>query len=155
LQDRVAGLLVLLYAQPVSSISRTTIDQIDTTTKGTTLALGRTPIRLPEPLDHLVTDLAEQRRGFALLNRDRPSHWLFPGGIPGQPLSAQQLGHRLRRTLGIRLLGGRTAALLDLSTQLPTSLISRLLGISERTATRWAESNFSADYAAEVSRRSP
>jgi hypothetical protein len=55
LDNRVAGLLVLLYAQRPATISRLTIHDIDTTDDGTiTLRLGSVPVVLPEPLATLM-----------------------------------------------------------------------------------------------------
>jgi len=53
-RDRLAGVLVLLYAQPVARISRLTTDQI--TIDGTTvrIRLGSAPITLPEPARFLL-----------------------------------------------------------------------------------------------------
>ena len=47
--DRVAGLLVLLYAQWPATISRLTLDHIHTDEDKVLLRLGREPIVLPEP----------------------------------------------------------------------------------------------------------
>jgi hypothetical protein len=54
-EDRLAGLLVLLYAQWPAAISRLTVDHIDITDTDITdnevrLRLGEQPIVLPEPL---------------------------------------------------------------------------------------------------------
>lgn len=47
--DRVAGLLVLLYAQRPAAISRLTIDDINTTDDTVTIRLGDIPVVLPHP----------------------------------------------------------------------------------------------------------
>jgi hypothetical protein len=153
LTDRVAGLLVVLYAQSLSAVSQLTIDQVSIGPRGVTLALSQTPLELPEPLGHLVQELLAQRRGHASVGRGQPSPWLFRGGIPGRHISPTYLAKRLRALLGIRALPGRTAALLDLSAQLPAAVLSRLLGISEDTASRWADEHPDLLYAAEVARR--
>ena len=49
-EDRVAGLLVLLYAQGPSTISRLTLDHVQLTDGEVLLRLGREPVVLPEPL---------------------------------------------------------------------------------------------------------
>jgi hypothetical protein len=95
--DRVAGLLLLLYAQTPAAISRLTLDHLDTTHHQVRLRFGREPVVLPEPLAGLVRDLAATRRGHAALGDQGTSPWLFPGGRPGQPISSYQLAERLRQ----------------------------------------------------------
>ena len=84
--DRVAGLLVLLYAQWPATISRLTLDHVHTDEYQVKLRLGREPIVLPEPLDALVRELVASRHGHATLGGQGTSQWLFPGGRPGQPI---------------------------------------------------------------------
>ncbi len=127
-EDRVAGLLVLLYAQGTSSISRLTLDHVRADEHGVRLRLGREPIVLPEPLDALVCQLVASRHGHATLGDQGTSHWLFPGGRPGQAISPAHLGERLRQ-LGLRPGQDRSTALFHLATELPAALLSRLLGI--------------------------
>ena len=64
-------------------------------------------------------------------------------------MGTAQLMTRLK-VYGIRARPARNTALMDLANQLPTTVISRLLGLHIRTATRWsAEAGHSrADYAA-------
>ena len=63
--DRVAGLLVLLYAQTAATISELTVDHIQMTDQQVMLRLGREPILVPAPLDNLMRDLVESRSGHA------------------------------------------------------------------------------------------
>jgi hypothetical protein len=154
-EDRVAGLLVLLYAQWPSAVSRLTLDHVHVSDHGKVrLRLGREPIVLPEPLAGLVLELVATRRGHAALGDQGTSRWLFPGGQPGRPLSAEQLGERLRR-LGLRPSQARSTALFQLATDLPAAILARLLGIHITVAVAWqrASSGDWAAYAADVSRR--
>jgi hypothetical protein len=48
--DRVAGLFLLLYAQRLATISRLTIDDIETNSAAIELRFGTVPITMPEPL---------------------------------------------------------------------------------------------------------
>ena len=85
---------------------------------------------------------------------DGTSPWLFPGGQPGQPISAYQLAERLRQ-LGIRSGQSRSAALFQLATDLPAAVLARLLGLHTTVAATWQRAcagDWTA-YAAEVSRR--
>jgi len=61
-RDRLAGLLVLLYAQPVARISRLTTDHV--TIDGTTvrIQLGSAPIALPEPVADLTQELLTRKQ---------------------------------------------------------------------------------------------
>jgi hypothetical protein len=154
--DRVAGLLVLLYAQTPAAISRLTLEHVETTERAVRLRLGREPIALPEPLAGLVVDLLARRSGHASLGDQRTSPWLFPGGRPGQPISAYQLAERLRQ-LGLRPAQNRTTALFGLATELPAAVLARLLGIHIKVAVAWQQACAGdwTGYAADYSRRTP
>ncbi|MGD0069874.1 MAG: hypothetical protein ABSB76_41495, partial [Streptosporangiaceae bacterium] len=69
-EDRVAGLLVLLYAQRATVISRLTLGQVTATGGQVLIRLGHEPVALPEPLGALVLQLAATRRGHAALGDD-------------------------------------------------------------------------------------
>jgi hypothetical protein len=86
-EARVAGLLVLLYAQQPATISRLTVDHLQISPDSTRLRLGREPVVLPEPLAGLVRDLASTRNGHAVIGALGTSPWPFPGGQPGRPLA--------------------------------------------------------------------
>ena len=152
--DRVAGLLLLLYAQWPSTISRLSIDHVATTDDVVRLRLGSAPVVLPEPLASLTRDLLANRRGHAVLGDQGTSPWLFPGGQPGRPISPDRLGQRLR-SIGIRPAQARSTALFQLATELPAAILARMLGIHIKVAVQWQQASAGdwAAYAAEVSRR--
>ncbi len=152
--DRVAGLLVLLYAQRAASIARLTLDHLDISPKATRLRLGPEPIALPAPLDALVATLAATSRQHRAIGDLGPSPWLFPGRRAGQQISAYQLGKRLK-TLGIRPWQARNAALFDLAMDLPAALLARLLGINVDVAATWQRATAGdwATYAADLAQR--
>jgi hypothetical protein len=154
LEDRVAGLFVLLYAQTAATISRLTLDQIHACDTHVRLRLGREPILLPEPLAGLVRQLIDTRHGHAALARPDTSPWLFPGGRPGQPISAFRMAERLRQ-IGIHAARSRSAALFQLSTELPAAVLARMLGIHISVAAAWQRASAGdwTTYAADVSRR--
>ena len=81
---------------------------------------------------------------------DRVAGLLFPGGQPGRPVSAYQLGQRLRQ-LGLHPGQARSTALFQLATDLPAAILARLLGIHITVAVAWQRAW--AAYAAEVCRR--
>jgi hypothetical protein len=82
------------------------------------------------------------------LVRDRKTHigvgtpthtrWLFPGGLPGQPITPKRLADRLR-ALGIPTQAARRAALTDLAAQLPAAVLADLLDL--HPTTRWRASH--------------
>jgi hypothetical protein len=152
--DRVAGLLVLLYAQRVAAISRLTVRHIERSSDAVSLRLGARPIVVPDPLAGLVLDLSASRRGHAALGEQGTSPWLFPGGQPARPISASRLAERLQQ-LGIYAGTARSAALMQLATELPAAVIARMLGIHIKVAVEWqrAASGDWTGYAADYSRR--
>lgn len=152
--DRVAGLLLLLYAQRPAAISRLTIADVDATDGAVKLHLGSIPIALPEPLATITRDLIAARRGHAVLGDRGTSPWLFPGGQPGRPISADRLGERLR-LIGLRPAQARSTALFQLAAELPAAILARMLGIHIKVAVQWQQLSAGdwANYAADVSRR--
>jgi hypothetical protein len=155
LTDRVAGCLVLLYAQPLSRITLITRDRIDRCHDNTlTLRFSTDPVTIPEPLAGLITELADTGRRYVGVGSPATTPWLFPGLQPGQPLTAARLGARLG-TLGIDGRAGRRAALTHLATQLPAAVLAELLGISNSAAVNWVRdaggdwSRYAADLAHE------
>ncbi|WP_406274962.1 site-specific integrase [Actinacidiphila glaucinigra] len=152
-EDRLAGLLLLLYAQWPAAISRLTIDHIEETDGAVRIRLGAVPVELPAPVADLARQQVAVRRSHAVLGRTE-SPWLFPGGQPGRPISAWAMGERLRK-LGIRLAEARSTALFQLATELPAAVLARTLGIDITVAVKWqrAAAGDWAAYAAEISQR--
>lgn len=136
LADRVAGLLVVLLAQQLSTIVTLTTDDVGRTGDTVTLRLGAQPVELPPPLDALVLRYLEKRAGYSALGHGKPTPWLFPGGHAGRPLSMYRLMMRLQR-YDVRTNPTRNAALIDLAAKMPAVVLSNLLGIHINTATRW------------------
>jgi hypothetical protein len=154
-EDRLAGLLVLLYAQGATAISRLTVEHIQVNADDVRLRLGRVPIQLPEPVATLARTVVANRKGHATIGALQPSPWLFPGGQPGRPISSAQLTHRLNN-LGIRPNQARSTALFQLATEIPAAILARTLGIHTDGAVTWQRHAAGdwATYAADVSRRS-
>ena len=137
--DRAAGLLVLLYGQTLSRISRLRRVDLDTDPSSGTvrLGLGTEAITAGEPLTTLLQSLpAPATPGAArALGGDDP--WLFRGRLPGRPAHPTTLGHRLRR-LGVDPRAARNGALLHLAEHLPARVLADLLGLHIVTAERWS-----------------
>jgi hypothetical protein len=152
--DRLAGLLVLLYAQGATALSRMTVEQIHIEAHDVRLQLGRVPIQLPEPVAALARAVVAHRKGHATIGAIAPSPWLFPGGQPGRPISAARLTQRLTN-LGIRPNQTRSTALFQLATEIPAAILARTLGIHTDVAVTWQRLSAGdwANYAADVASR--
>ncbi|WP_199730564.1 hypothetical protein [Amycolatopsis panacis] len=153
-EDRVAGLLILLYARWPSAVSRLTGEHVEHHDHEVRLRLGREPVVLPEPLAGLTLQLVASRRGHAAIGDKGALPWLFPGGQPGRPISSYQLGRRVRQ-LGLQPGQARSTALFQLATELPAAVLAKMLGIHISVAVAWQRTSSGdwATYAAEVSRR--
>ncbi|AKH83977.1 hypothetical protein AA958_19310 [Streptomyces sp. CNQ-509] len=132
--DRVAGLLMLLYAQNASSIHRLTTDRVTNNGDHVLLSLGDRPIQLPAPLDALVSDLVAARSSHSVLRHE--SEWLFPGRKAGHPIHESQMLRRLRM-LGVKPRQGRNTALFTLAQQLPAGQLATMLGVHISVAVAW------------------
>ena len=154
LADRVAGLLVLLYAQRLSDITALSTRHIEREGSRTTLLLGSRPVTLPAPLNSLITRLADDRSapGRGLLTG--PTDWMFPGRWPGTALARDSLGKRLH-AIGVSPRQARSTTLLTLAAEVPASILAKMLGIHIQAAVQWQKisSGDWAAYAADVSRR--
>jgi hypothetical protein len=153
-EDRLAGLLVLLYAQGVTAISRMTAEQIHLDADEVRLHLGSAPIHLPGPVATLARTVVSNCQGHATIGAPRPSPWLFPGGQPGRPISNERLTHRLNN-LGIRPNQARSTALFQLATEIPAAILARTLGIHTDVAVTWQRHSAGdwTAYAADLTRR--
>jgi hypothetical protein len=150
--DRVAGSFVLLYGQQLSRIATMTRDQIHNHSPALSVRFGTADIEIPEPLAGFVrTHLEAPRRQDSLARLD--GNWLFPGHLPGQPITPARLGARLGQ-LGLDAQTGHRAAMLQLASTVPAAVLADLLGIHTTTATDWAHAAGGdwSNYAAEVAR---
>jgi hypothetical protein len=136
-EDRVAGTLVLLYAQPASRIARLQTSDVRETDGDLLLRLGRDAVLVPEPLAGLVRGLPRRRQA-GVAGRLTSPEWLFPGRLAGRPIHPEQLRVRLN-ALGIECRLGRNAALLQLGAEVPAAVLADLLGLHPNTAVRWVD----------------
>jgi hypothetical protein len=148
--DRVAGIFVLLYAQPVSRITRLTPKDLIHTEDSLSITFGGDPVVIPEPLAKLMRQLPQRRRRGSSAYLSDPQQWLFPGDRAGHPISRSQLSKRLA-SLGIDARAARNGALLQLAGEVPPIVLADLLGISINNAVKWVRissgdwSNYAAD----------
>jgi hypothetical protein len=134
--DRAAGCLLLLYGQQLSRIAAMTTEQVTTRDGTVHVAFGEHHIPVPEPLGDVLTELTRNGRAYTGTGSPIRTRWLFPGGLPGKPITAPRLGERLR-AIGVSAQAGRRAALIDLATQLPAAVLADLLGLAPTTAVKW------------------
>jgi hypothetical protein len=136
LYTRIGGLFLLLFAQPLASICRMQTDQVILAEDGRVLVrFENTPVEMPEPLDALIREHMTRRGQASYASRN--GRWLFPGGIPGNPLVTENIRSQLVER-GIKPHNSRKAALFQLAGAVPTPIRSDLLGISTTTAVHWA-----------------
>ncbi len=151
--DRVAGCLVLLYAQQLSRIARMTRTQIHDHGDILTVRFGAGDVTIDEPLAGFIrAQLADPLRHHSL-GAPTQSNWLFPGHLPGRPITPARLGARLG-TLGINAQTGRRAAMQQLAVEVPAAVLADLLGIAVTTAVNWTHTAGGdwARYAADTAR---
>jgi hypothetical protein len=153
--DRVAGSFVLLYAQPLSRVAVMTQDQVAVDADGhVSVRFATHALEIPEPLAALVATLTTGvRHGHIGIGAPTATPWLFPGHLPGRPITPAQLGNRLA-VFGIDARAARRAALLQLAAELPAPVLAGTLGITTATAVDWVKAAGGdwATYAADMSR---
>lgn len=128
LLTRVAAVLMLLYAQPLTRILRLTLDDILHDDGEVTIRLGEPPAPVPEPFASLLLRHAGQRLNLTTAT-NADARWLFPGRRGGQPMTPDAIERRLRHA-EVPALSGRTAALRQLVLQAPAPVIAAMLGYS-------------------------
>ena len=104
--DRVASSLLLLFGQNMTRIAALTTSQVTSGREGVTIQLGRRDLPVPRPLGDLLLKLIADGKpctGIGSPPGDRK--WLFPGLLPGRPITAARLADRLR-ALGIPVRAG-------------------------------------------------
>jgi hypothetical protein len=138
--------------QQLSRIAALTTSQVTSRDHTIFVRFGRHDVPVPEPLRVVLTELIRTGRSHTGTGSPATTPWLFPGGLPGQPVTAARLGQRLR-ILGIYAMASR-AALTDLAAQLPAAVLADLLHLAPGTAVRWMQ-QAGADwncYAADLAR---
>ena len=139
-RDRVAGCLVLLYAQPLTRLLALRTEHVIMTGddgERAFLRLGSDAVEVPPKLARLIAQLLLRRASPCALSLP-PSPWLFPGLKPGQALSDVQLKVRLNK-LGIPPRAMRRRALMHLAQRLDPPVLAPLLGFSPTTMALWFE----------------
>lgn len=135
--DRVVGVLVVVYAQPVSRVAGLRLSDVLERPPELFIRFGREEVLMPEPLAGLVRALP-WRRQVGVSGRLSQADWLFPGRQAGRHLHPEYLRTRLK-ALGIDCRASRNAALLQLGAEIPAAVLADTLGLNPSTATRWVQ----------------
>lgn len=153
LRIRVAGALLLLYGQPVSRTVQMRTTQISRRDGSTYLTFDHHPVLLPPALARLISDLSATATPAAVLGgRGAPTTWLFPGQVPGRHLAVNGLVRQLGDH-SIQARTSRSAALINLATDLPAPVLADLLGMHVNTAVKWVR-HAKRDWASYLAARS-
>ena len=131
---RVAGILLLLYAQPLVRVAKLRTDAVETNEANDNMRItfGAHPVPIPGPFAELLREHLARRPNLRTAAGTQ-SPWLFPGTRAGQPLHPNTIMDRLR-SLGIDLQGARNAALDEHLLASPPPLIADALGYSHQIA---------------------
>jgi hypothetical protein len=135
--DRVAGALVVIYAQRLSYIARLTRADVVERDGEVFIRLGKEDVLMPEPLGPLLRDLP-WRRQIGIAGMLHATEWLFPGRQAGRHQHPEYLRVRLSK-LGIDCRAQRRAALLQLASQVPAAVLADMLNIAPSTAAKWVD----------------
>ena len=148
--DRVAGLIVVLFAQPVTRVVTLQVSDVHEVEGSLALDLGSDPVLLPELVAALVVRYLADRAHMNTVNTT--TTWLFPGGRAGAHMVAAQLTARLNR-LGITKLE-RQGALTHLVSEVPAAVVAKATGYAPATtAARAAQAG--TDWASYVALKVP
>jgi hypothetical protein len=134
---RVAGMLLLLYAQPLVKVAALQTTVIDDSDNGMSITLGQHPTDVPEPFASLIREHLAVRPNLRT-GAGPDSPWLFPSTLAGRHLHPNTAMDRLR-DLGVNLLGARNRAIGELVLECPPSLVAEALGYSTQVAFRHAD----------------
>lgn len=137
LQDRVAAVLVLLYAQPLTRIAQLSTGDVQHEDGEVLVRLDDPPSPVPAPFAGILLDYLGQRPN-TMTATNPDARWLFSGRRAAQPMTPETLELRLRH-LGFPTQRGRTAAIRHLVLQAPAPVVARMLGYHDDTTARLAE----------------
>jgi hypothetical protein len=135
LRTRVAGSIVLLYAQPLTRVVRLTLDDVIHDGDQVLLRLGEPPTPVPAPFaDLLLRWIASRDNMNTATNHD--STWLFPGRRAGQPMNPNSLAALVNKA-GVST-AGRAAAIRQHVLEMPAPVVADALAYHYVTTARLA-----------------
>lgn len=135
LSTRIAGLILLLWAQPLNKIVMLRREHAVFGVDGMTLQLGERPTAVPEAVVDLFWGHLDSPGNPQTVNTGTP--WLFPGIRAGHHLHPGTLSERLK-VLGIDAQRARNATLRDLAHDVDARTLIDLLGYSKPVIARYA-----------------
>lgn len=134
LHYRVAGILVLLYAQPLVKVAVLPTTAIVAASGDTRISLGAEPVPVPEPFGSMLEHHLHHRPNLGTASRMAANPWLFPSRHPGKHRHTRSIVNRLS-AVGINVLGARDSALRNLVAEMPPPVVAQLLGFSDSATT--------------------
>jgi hypothetical protein len=135
---RIAGTLMLLYAQPLVRIAALPIAAVVTTPHEMRISLGAEPVSVPEPFASMLKDHLHNRPNLRTAGGMAANPWLFPSRHPGKHLHTRSIVNTLGN-VGINVQGARNAALRNLVAEMPPPVVAKLLGFSDNCTQRHAQ----------------
>ncbi|WP_405148405.1 hypothetical protein OG589_10970 [Sphaerisporangium sp. NBC_01403] len=135
-RTRVAAILLLLYAQPVSRIIRLTLEDVIHDNGQIFIRFGQPPSPVPEPFSALLLDYLATRADMSTATNPN-SPWLFPGRRARQPLRPEALGRQITR-MGVPTIAGRSAAIRQHVQDSPSPIVADALGYHPVTTAKLA-----------------
>ena len=153
--DRAAGCLVLLYGQHASRIAALTTSKVTShgNDEDVTIQLGQHDIPVPPRSAGCCSRSLPKASPTPAPERPGTGNGCSQDCCPARPITPERLAGRLR-AIGIPVMAGRRAALIDLAAQVPAAVLADTLGFHPATAVRWRH-QAGADwnrYAAELAR---
>lgn len=133
-RDRAAAILVVVFAQQIEHVVPLTWDQVDLGPTKVSIALGKTMIEIPPPLDAPFRELAAATPSNTAAQPN--SNWVFPGFGPGRHINAASLRERLHRLFSPQ--AARLGILHELTKLVPIAIIADALGYSTKIIERHA-----------------
>jgi len=133
-RDRAAAILVVVFAQQVEDVVSLTWHHVDVEPTKVAIALGKTVIEIPPPLDDPFRELAATAPSNTAAQPN--SNWVFPGYGPGQHINAASLRERLQRLFSPR--AAHLGTLHELTKLAPIAIIADTLGYTAHTIERHA-----------------
>lgn len=133
---RVAGLFILLYAQPLAACVRLHHSDVVLTDQGVAVRFASEPIQLPDSVAQLVRRYVEMPSGRAIY-RNSETNWLFGGLLPSSRVTAAHLG-KIVSGAGVPPRLAKEAAMRQLATSLPARVVADAIGVSVGTASKWS-----------------
>lgn len=138
LHYRVAGILVLLYAQPLVRVAALPTTAIVAASGETRISLGAEPVPVPEPFGSMLEHYLHHRPNLGTAGGMAANPWLFPSRHPGKHMHTRSIVNRLS-AVGINVLGARNSALRNLVAETPPPVVAQLLGFSDTCTQRHAQ----------------